>query len=57
MFAMIEMAKLIAQHLPNVLTYFKHRITNAVTEGPNSKIEAIQKRAYGFRNRDHFKII
>jgi len=54
---MIEMAKLIAQHLPNVLTYFKHRITNAVTEGPNSKIEAIQKRAYGFRNRDHFKII
>ena len=54
--AMVAAAKLIARHLPNVLTYFKHRITNAVAEGLNSKIATIQKRAYGFRNRDHFKI-
>lgn len=54
--AMIEAAKLLARHLPNVLTYFKHRITNAVAEGLNSKIATIQKRACGFRNRDHFKI-
>ena len=54
--AMIEAAKLLARHLPNVLTYFKHRITNAVAEGLNSKIATIQKRAGGFRNRDHFKI-
>lgn len=53
---MIEVAKLIARHLPNVLTYFKHRITNAVAEGLNSKIATVQKRACGFRNRDHFKI-
>jgi transposase len=53
---MIAAAKLIARHLPNVLTYFKHRITNAVAEGLNSKIATIQKRACGFRNRDHFKI-
>jgi transposase len=26
-----------------VLTYFKHRITNAVAEGLNSKIATIQK--------------
>jgi len=55
--AMIEAAKLIARHLPNVLTYFKHRITNAVAEGLNSKIATIQKRACGFRNRDNFKIV
>ncbi len=53
---MIDVAKLIARHLPNVLTYFKHRITNAVAEGLNSKIATVQKRACGFRNRDHFKI-
>lgn len=53
---MIAAAKLIARHLPNVLTYFKHRITNAVAEGLNSKIATVQKRACGFRNRDHFKI-
>jgi transposase len=53
---MIDAARLIARHLPNVLTYFKHRITNAVAEGLNSKIATVQKRACGFRNRDHFKI-
>ncbi len=53
---MVEKAKLIARHLPNILTYFTHRITNAVAEGLNSKIATVQKRACGFRNRDHFKI-
>jgi transposase len=42
--------------LPNVLTYFAHRITNAVAEGLNSKIATVQKRACGYRSRDHFKI-
>ena len=54
--AIIEKAKLIARHLPNILTYFKHRVTNAVAEGLNSKIATVQKRACGFRNRDNFKI-
>lgn len=53
---MIEKAKMMAKHLPNILTYFTHRITNAVAEGLNSKIATIQKRACGYRNRDHFKI-
>ncbi len=53
---MIAAAKLIARHLPNVLTYFAHRITNAVAEGLNSKIATIQKRACGYRNPNHFKI-
>jgi transposase len=53
---MIAAAKTIARHLHNVLTYFTHRVTNAVAEGLNSKIATVQKRACGFRNRDHFKI-
>ncbi|MBK8335790.1 MAG: ISL3 family transposase [Sterolibacteriaceae bacterium] len=53
---MIAAAKLIARHLPNVLTYFAHRVTNAVAEGLNSKIATVQKRACGYRNPDHFKI-
>ena len=52
---MIDKAKLLARHLPNILTYFTHRITNAVAEGLNSKIATIQKRACGYRNRDNFK--
>jgi transposase len=53
---MIAAAKLIARHLPNVLTYFTHRITNAVAEGLNSKIATVQKRACGYRNPNNFKI-
>lgn len=53
---MIAAAKLIARHLPNVMTYFAHRVTNAVAEGLNSKIATVQKRACGYRNRDNFKI-
>ena len=51
----VQVAKLIQRHLQNVLTYFAHRITNAVSEGLNSKIQTIKKMAYGFRNREHFK--
>jgi len=44
------------QHKPhNVLTYFTHRITNAVAEGLNSKIQTIKKAAYGFRSFENFK--
>ena len=53
---MIDKAKMIERRLHNVLTYFTHRVTNAVAEGLNSKIASIQKRACGFRNRDHFKV-
>ena len=54
---MIAAAKLIARHLPNVLTYFTHRVTNAVAEGLNSKIATVQKRACGYRNPNNFKIV
>jgi transposase len=50
----LETARTIQRHLPHVLTFFAHRITNAVTEGLNSKIQSIKKMAYGFRNREHF---
>jgi transposase len=53
---MIEVARMIKRHLHNVLTYYLHPVTNAVVEGLNSKIAGVQKRACGFRNRDHFKI-
>jgi transposase len=51
----IAVARTIHRHLANVLTYFDHRITNAVSEGLNSKIQTIKKRAYGFRNKENFK--
>ena len=40
---MKKVAQMIRRHLPNVLTYFDHRITNAVSEGLNSKIQTVKK--------------
>jgi len=33
----IEKARMLKTHLPNILTYLKHRITNATAEGLNSR--------------------
>ena len=47
--------EMIQRHLENILTFCRHRITNAVAEGLNSKIMAIKRKASDYRNRDHFK--
>jgi transposase len=49
-------ARMFRKYLKNVMTFFKHRITNAVSEALNSTIQTIKKKACGFRNREHFKI-
>jgi len=43
----IEAAKTLQRHLPNILTYFEHRITNAASEGLNSMIETLKKTPMG----------
>lgn len=48
-------AKTLKSHLVNLLTYFQHRITNAVTEGFNSKIQAIKADARGFRRFENYR--
>jgi Transposase and inactivated derivatives len=53
---MVKVAKTLKLHLPNILTYFKHRISNATAEGLNSKIQMVKEMACGFRNRDHYKL-
>ena len=53
---MAEVAKKLKRHLENILTYLKHRITNAVAEGLNSKIQQVKSAARGFRNFENFRI-
>ena len=50
-----EVARLIHRKLENIVSYCRHRITNAVAEGLNSKIMSLKRRASGFRNPDSFK--
>ena len=53
---MAEVARMLKRHLDNLLTYLKHRITNAVTEGLNSKIQSLKAAARGFRNFRNYRI-
>jgi transposase len=50
-----KVAHMLQEHIDNILTYCRHRVTNAVAEGLNSKIMAIKRRACGYRNKEHFK--
>ena len=52
---MAQVAWLIRRHLPNVLTYLRHRLTNAGLEAVNATIQWVKKTARGFRNAEHFK--
>jgi transposase len=53
--AVRKVAAMVKSHLHNILTYYAHGITNAVSEGLNSAIQTIKKRAGGYRNVENFK--
>ena len=40
-----QSAKMLKRHFENIITYLRHPITNAVSEGLNSKIQAIKASA------------
>ena len=52
----VEVAQMLKRHLDNLLTYLKHPITHAVTEGLNSKIQSIKSAARGFRSFRNYRI-
>lgn len=52
---MKDAARMMRNYLYGIQSYFRHRVTNAIADGMNSKIATVQKMAYGFRNREHFK--
>ena len=53
--AIQKVARMLKKHLPNILTYFECYITNAVSEGINSKIQTIKANARGFRNFENYR--
>jgi transposase len=52
----VEVAHMLKRHLEHLVTYIRHRITNAVTEGLNSKIQSLKANARGFRNFENYRI-
>jgi transposase len=51
----IRVAQTLKARLANILTYLKHRITNATSESLNAKIQWVKYTARGFRNKENFK--
>jgi transposase len=48
-------AKTVKNHLASIFTFFTHRITNALTESVNGKIQRLKRSAHGYRNVENFK--
>ena len=48
-------AETVRRHIDNILTYYQHSVTNAMSEGLNSQIQTIKSMACGFRNIENFK--
>ena len=48
-------AETVRRHIHNIVTYYQHPVTNAMSEGLHSQMQKIKSRACGFRNTEHFK--
>jgi transposase len=51
----IKAAKMPKRHLPTLLSYFRHLITHATSEGFNSVIQALKCVARGFRSFQNYR--
>lgn len=50
----VEVAGMMKRRLENIITYLKHRVTNAGSESLNAKIQWVKYTARGFRNKQNF---
>ena len=51
---MKAVAGMLKRRFDNIITYLKHRITNATSESINAKIQWVKYTARGFRNKQNF---
>ena len=52
---LIEVKEMLERHRDNLMNWFKHRVTNAVSEGLNSTIQALKAAARGFHNFESYQ--
>jgi len=50
-----RVVRLFKKHWANIVTYFRHHLSNAPSEGLNSRIQQLIQKACGYRNRTRFK--
>jgi len=50
------MANTLRTHRAGLLAWYDHPISTGPLEGTNNKIRLIHHRAYGYRNKEHFRL-
>ena len=50
-----KVVRMLKTHWENIVTYFRHRLSNAAAEGINSRIQHLIQKSCGYRNRTRFK--
>jgi transposase len=53
---LMKMANTLAGHKFGLLSYYDHPISTGPLEGTNNKIKTLQRQAYGFRDKEFFKL-
>jgi transposase len=53
---LLQFADTLAEHEQGILAYYDYPISTGPLEGTNTKIQAMKRQAYGFRDRDFFKL-
>jgi len=53
---LINFAKTLRLHQEGILNYYSYRISTGPLEGTNNKIKTMKRQAYGFRDREFFKL-
>jgi len=53
---MLDVARTLKRRFENIITYLRHRVTNAASESINAKIQWVKYTARGFRNKNNFRV-
>jgi len=51
-----KFAKTIRKHFNSILNHYVFPISTGILEGTNNKIKTLSKQAYGFRDKEYFKL-
>jgi transposase len=53
---LVQFAQTLEDHAEGILAYYDYPISTGPLEGTNTKIQAMKRQAYGFRDREFFKL-
>ncbi len=53
---LMQFADTLEEHQQGILNYYKYPISTGPLEGTNTKIQAMKRQAYGFRDIEFYKL-